>query len=375
MDTRDSIRRLVDELARAHPAELPAAVSRTLADNGDLVAVIWLSDIGEKRLADLAGERPIQDIEGTLAGRSYKNLEAIASNERLLTPLESLGRVVGVLELAGSGLADRADEMLTAAKVITDRLIGAKGHSDVVERARGGGNLGLAATIQHDLMPIPSYMGDQVELGGWIEPAYDIAGDAFDYAVNDDEVVFGIFDSVGHGIRSCQLSTVAIGSFRLARRRRASLVEIAAAIEEGLSHVAEDGEFITASMGRAILSERRLELANLGHLAPFRIRDGKPDRLEWKASLPLGLNGKEPTMHTVDAHPGDSVYLFSDGVSEALDEERRRFGPDTLSDLLQQSVSEERTVSAVCHRVLDAVIDHVGGALRDDATVLGVRFL
>jgi hypothetical protein len=375
MEPRNSIRRLVDELARAHPAELPETVSRTLADAGDLEATIWLADIGGERLADLSGEHQVQEIEGTLAGRSYQNLESIASNERLLTPLESLGRVVGVLELAGSDLAARAEEMMTAAKVITDRLIGAKGHSDVVERARGGGHLGLAATIQHDLMPIPSYLGGQVELGGWIEPAYDIAGDAFDYAVNDDEIVFGIFDSVGHGLRSCQLSTIAIGSFRLARRRRAPLAEIATEIEEGLGKIAEYGEFITATMGRALPSERKLELANSGHLAPIRFRDGKATPLEWQPSLPLGLNGKEPAIHVLDIHPGDSVYLFSDGVIEAVNEQGKAFGPDALTDHLQRSVAEERTVSATCHRVLDAVIAHVGGALRDDATVLGVRFL
>lgn len=362
-------------MARAHPAELPEAVNRSLADDGSLKATIWLCDIGGDRLADLAGDQQPQDVEGTLAGRCYQNLESIASNDRLLAPLESLGRVIGVLELTGSDLAARGDEMRTAAKVIADRLLGAKGHSDVVERARGGGDLALAATIQHDLMPIPSYLGDHVEVGGWIEPAYDIAGDSFDYAVNDDEVVFGVFDSVGHGLRSCQLSTVAIGSFRLGRRRGASLAEITAVIEEELGTIAEPGEFITAAMGRAILSRRELELANMGHLAPLRIRDGKASQPEWEASLPLGLNGKEPAIHTFDIHPGDSVYLFSDGVIEALDEDRSRFGPDTLAALLERSVAEERTVSATCHGALNAVIAHVGGSLRDDATVLGVKFL
>ena len=374
MQSKESIRRLVDDLAAAHPAEVPAAVRQALAADGVVDATIWISEIGGTRLTDLAGTHPPQDVEGTLAGRSYQNLESIASPDRLLTPLESLGRLIGVLELAGSGLVDRADEMRTAAKVISDRLIGSKGHSDVVERARGASRLGLAATIQHDLMPIPSYMSGDVEIGGWIEPAYDIAGDAWDYAVNEDEVMLGIFDSVGHGLRSCQLSTIALGSFRLARRRGLPLTEIAAEIEEGLGAITEYGEFITATMGRATPSQRTLELANSGHLAPIRIRDGKATRLEWQPALPLGLNGKEPAIHSFDIHPGDSFYLFSDGAIEALDDERSPFGADTLSDLLEQSNAEERTVFATCHDVLDAVSAHVGGPLRDDATVLGVKF-
>jgi serine phosphatase RsbU (regulator of sigma subunit) len=375
MGTRDGIRQLVDALAAAHPARLSRAVNESLSGEGDMEATIWLSDVSATRLTDLSGESTPQSMEGSRAGRSYRNLETIVSQEHLLTPLQSLGRVLGVLELRGSALTERAEEMQTAARVITDRLIGAKGHSDVVEQARGGGNLGLAATIQYDLMPIPSYMGDEVEIGGWIEPAYDIAGDAWDYAVNTDEVDFGIFDSVGHGLRSCQLSMIALGSFRLARRRGGSLPDIAASIEEGLKEVAVLGEFITGTVGRALPGERKLELANAGHLAPIRIRDGKPSRLEWKPALPFGLDGKNPSIHTFEIQPGDSFYLFSDGVIEAMDHNSARFGIDTLSDLLRRANAEERTVSAICHEVLDSVSTHVGGPLRDDATVLGVRFL
>jgi serine phosphatase RsbU (regulator of sigma subunit) len=374
MPSRETIRRLVEALAEAEPAQIPAAMRQALAADGIVEATIWIADIGGRRLVDLAGALQPKDVEGTLAGRSYQNLESIASPDHLVTPLESLGRVIGVLELAGSGLVARSEEMRTAAKVISDRLIGAKGHSDVVERARGASHLGLAATIQYDLMPIPSYMSGDVEIGGWLEPAYDIAGDAWDYAVNEDEVMLGIFDSVGHGLRSCQLSTIALGSFRLARRRGLPLTEIAAEIEEGLSTIAEYGEFITATMGRATPSQRKLELANSGHLAPIRIRDGKATRLKWQSALPLGLDGKEPAIHSFDIHPGDSFYLFSDGVIEALDDERTPFGADTLSDRLEQSNAEERTVSATCRGVLDAVSADVGGPLRDDATVLGVKF-
>jgi hypothetical protein len=375
MQPGESIRSLVVALAGAHPAEITATVREALATEEDLAATIWISDIGGEMLTDLAGEKASQRIEGTLAGRSYRNLEAIVSQDHLVTPLESLGRLVGVLELHGAGLLDRADDMRVAARVITDRLIGAKGHSDVVEMARGAGDLGLAATIQYDLMPIPSYLGNQVEIGGWIEPAYDIAGDAWDYAVNAEEVYFGIFDSVGHGLRSCQLSLVTLGSFRLARRRGGTLSDIVAGVEEGLGQVVAQGEFVTGALGRARPDDGVMDVANAGHLAPIRIRGGTLTRMDWEAALPLGLDGKAPSLHSFDVEPGDSFYFFSDGVIEAMDPEEARFGVETLSDLLSRADAEERTVSTICHEVLDSVIEHVGGPLRDDATVLGVRFI
>jgi serine phosphatase RsbU (regulator of sigma subunit) len=375
MDHTDNIGLLVEALAVSHPARLSQTVTDTLAAGGKLAVVIWVSDIGGTHLSDLAGVEEDQEVDGTLAGRAFRDLEIIVSDDHLLAPLESLGRVMGVIEARGSGLETRQQEMMTAARVITDRLISAKGHSDMVERARGAGDLGLAATIQYDMMPIPSYIGDQVEMGGWVEPAYDIAGDAWDYAINEGEVDFGIFDSVGHGLRACQLSMVALGSFRLARRRGGTLREIAAKIDDGLREILNTGEFVTSGLGRALPHESKLELANAGHLAPIRIRNGKASRLEWEAALPFGLDGKDPSMHTFEVQSGDSFYLFSDGVIEAVDSERTPFGPETLSDLLQQANSEERTVKAICRLVLDAVIEHVGGPLRDDATVLGIRFV
>lgn len=375
MNEANNIGSLVEALAMSHPARLSQTVTNALATEGKLEAVIWVSDVGGTRLTDLAGSEESQGVDGTLAGRAYHDLEIIVSEGRLFAPLESLGRVMGVLEVRGSGLGERQLEMMTAARVITDRLIGTKGHSDVVERARGAGNLGLAATIQYDMMPIPSYIGDQVEIGGWIEPAYDIAGDAWDYAINEHEVDFGIFDSVGHGLRACQLSMVALGSFRLARRQGGTLLDIAHGIEEGLRAIVTNGEFITSGLGRAVPDEGTLELANAGHLAPIRVRDGKASRLEWEAALPFGLDGKDPSIHTFEVQTGDAYYFFSDGVIEAMDPDRNPFGLETLSDLLERSNSEERTVKAICRAVLDSVIEHVAGPLRDDATVLGVRFV
>lgn len=375
VDGTDSIARLVEALAVSHPARLSQTVTEELSAGGRLQAMVWVADVAGKRLTDLAGAEKTQKVEGTLAGRAYHELEVIVSDDRLVVPLESLGRVMGVLEVRGSGLETRQQEMMAAARVISDRLIGAKGHSDEVERARGAGKLSLPATIQYDLMPIPSYIGDEVEIGGWIEPAYDIAGDAFDYAINEGEVEFGIFDSVGHGLRAAQLSMVVLGSFRLARRRGGSLLDVAEGIEEGLQEILTPGEFVTSGIGRALPDEGRVELANAGHLAPIRVRDGKATQLDWEAAVPFGLGGHHRTIHAFDVQSGDSFYLFSDGVIEAVDPEQIPFGLETLTDVLQRSSSEERTMHAICRQVLDMVLEHGGGPLRDDATVLGVRIV
>ena len=53
---------------------------------------------------------------------------------------------------------------------------------------------------------------------GLLEPAYEVAGDAFDYALNDDRLHVAVFDGMGHGIASTLLSTLAVGAYRHARR-------------------------------------------------------------------------------------------------------------------------------------------------------------
>ena len=367
--------RLVEALSRVHPARLYDGVQSVLgAVDGIDEVMVWLADMGYNRLSHITGAQTV-DVVGSVPGRSFASRETIETEDAVFAPIDSVGRTVGVLELRGTGVHSMIDELPQLCTVIANRMIASRGHSDEIEMKRGAGALDIAATIQHELMPIPSYSDDKVDLGGQLEPAYEIAGDAFDYAINDGHSYFGVFDAVGHGLRSSLLTTVAVGTFRLQRRRRQPLGEVSQAIDAAVNGITGVGEFVTGVIGRVSEGGRILELSNAGHLPPQLIRDGKAHQLELEAVVPYGLDSFSPSISTTSLQPGDAVYVFSDGIIEAYDSGRTRFGLPALISILEQHERDQMPVRRVCRDVLRAVIDHVGGSLRDDATIFGIRIL
>lgn len=76
----------------------------------------------------------------------------------------------------------------------------------------------LAAEMQWALLPPLSLDSGRVSVAGLIQPAYDVGGDSFDYAVNGDTLDFAVFDAMGHGLESSQLAHLAVSSCRHSRR-------------------------------------------------------------------------------------------------------------------------------------------------------------
>ena len=364
---------LVRALAAAHPARLHGAIEEALLNGTGLSAVdVWVSDMSYSKLRRMVGAETVE-IDGSLVGRCFTTKEVVETDERILVPIESVGRTLGVLELTGELSADLQGDLLVWGTVIAERMLSAKGQSDEIEKLRGAGALGVPATIQHELLPIPSYADSDVELGGQIEPAYEIAGDAFDYAINDGHIDFGVFDAVGHGLRSSMLTTLTVASLRLARRRSEPVETIGESIERTLAGVTEVGEFVTGVVGRISVADLRVQLVNAGHLPPFVVRDGSAHQIDLDPAVPFGLGHFKPHTRELSLQPGDALYAFSDGIIEAQGSQRQPFGGDALVDFIAQHERDGIPVQRVCRNLLSKIVEHVGGALRDDATILGMR--
>ena len=104
--------------------------------------------------------------------------------------------------------------------------------------------------MQWDLLPPLSARTAGALIAGALEPAYDIAGDAFDYAINGGDLHFAIFDGLGHGIGSTLLTGLAVGAYRHARRDGASVARIHAAIDAALTGHYDDVSFATRIIAR-----------------------------------------------------------------------------------------------------------------------------
>ena len=177
----------------------------------------------------------------------------------------------------------------------------------------------------------------QVAVAGILEPAYDVAGDSFDYALNDDILHVAMIDAMGHGLDAAVMATVAIGAYRHARRaRRRAAPGLYAAMDGAIAEQFDPDHFVTAQMARLDVATGRLQWVNAGHPPPLLIRDravvdraGEPDhaagRLRRRAT---------PVVSERMLRPGDRVLFFTDGLIEEHDAggdefgESRDAGPD-----------------------------------------------
>ena len=133
--------------------------------------------------------------------------------------------------------------------------------------------MGVAAEIQWALLPPLTMSCPQVELAGILEPAYQVAGDSFDYALNDDNLHVAMIDAMGHGLDAATMATVAIGAYRHARRADVGLAEMYAFMDKAIAEQFGPDHFVTAQMMCLDIATGRLRWVNAGHPAPLLIRE------------------------------------------------------------------------------------------------------
>jgi serine phosphatase RsbU (regulator of sigma subunit) len=221
----------------------------------------------------------------------------------------------------------------------------------------------LAAEIQRRLLPSAYTLeAGPVTLAGWLEPAANVGGDTFDYALDREFLYLSITDAMGHSTKAAMLATLTVGSLRNTRRLVASPTEQADHANEALLTSAMPDEFVTGLIGRLRLADGRLELVNAGHPLPFLLREGRAEELELEPDPVLGVDRFSYRAAAYDLEPGDRLVFITDGFLE-----RNAVGiqiPTVLEGSQQRHPRE--TVRELSSHVLTAT----DGNLRDDATVL-----
>src|SRR5262249_43941589 len=151
-------------------------------------------------------------------------------------------------------------------------------------------------------------------VAGILEPAYDIAGDAYDYAAADGVLHFAIMDGMGHGIGSTLLADLAVGAYRHARRPGVPPQSVHTAIDEALTSGYGDMSFTTGLIGTLAVGTGRLEWTCAGHPPPLLLRGTNVvAELECAPTVPFGLGTGVPVVCGADLEPDDAVLLYTDG--------------------------------------------------------------
>lgn len=376
---------LLENARLAPPDDIPDLVVQHARMLGALEVVLYRVDYEQVCLVPLPGrevpEREQLTIDATLGGRAFRLVQVQEQEadgcRRLWLPLIDGTERIGVMEL----LIDDIDEPLLAgfrqfAGVAAALVLSKSQYGDGLELARRRKRMSLAAEIHWHLLPPLTFGTERVVISGVLEPAYEVGGDAFDYAVNGDVTHVAVFDAMGHGLEASLLAAVAVGAYRSGRRRQLDLHSSYAEMDEAVRQHFGSERFVTGLFAELNLSSGRLRLANAGHPAPLLVRRGRVVKsLECSPSLPLGLGGCVVELTEESLERGDRVLFYTDGVVEARSKAGEFFGPRRLADLLSREAASGQPAPETMRRLSLAVMEHQEGELQDDATMLFLEWL
>jgi sigma-B regulation protein RsbU (phosphoserine phosphatase) len=326
-------------------------------------------------------DRIVTDLMDDLHAGAHAGTVALGIRHVLCTPLrvvqyaDAQERRIGVLYLdsreRGYLQAVGALHALAAeAAVVIDN---ARLYQEVVNRERVAQELRIAAEMQRALLPPGNLATTAVEIAAFSTPCRDVGGDLFDYVERSDGVALIVADVAGKGTSAALLTAVVQGLFAAEAFSPDPPDVVVTRVNRALCRRAVASRFVTGFYG-ILGHDGMLAYCNAGHNAPFLVTGRGFERLDTGGTV-LGIfEGSLYETGTVRVGDGDTLVVFSDGVTEALSPEEEEFGDDRLAACLggarHQSAREtldsiQRTLSTFCGTM----------AARDDVTLLVLKKL
>ncbi len=388
----DPLDRPVGRLLRlaqaADPQQVVETLSLTVAELGGSDVVLFLIDYDHSRLKphpDVLphGEDPsVVSLEGSMAGRVFMSGRPLSTQREdghhVWVPVTERAQKLGVLSMTLPSWDDQVEGLCVELGIAAAHLVStANGYTDRLHLLRRRKDMSLAAEMQWGVLPPLTFSMDGTTLAGLMEPAYEVGGDCFDYSLNGDVLDIAMFDSMGHGLRSAVLGSLAVSAYRNTRREHpvADLRSLVMEVDRVIAEYANGDEFVTALFAQFDVTTGRLSWATAGHPEPLHVRHGAilpPVQADPAAPLGLGalVQPVDCEIAEISLEPGDGMLFFTDGVVEARNPDGEEFGVDRLGDLLAREAPSGWDAAEVLRRLVHSVLDHHGTRLRDDASTL-----
>ena len=238
--------------------------------------------------------------------------------------------------------------------------------------------LRIASSIQMGMLPkqFPAFPErNDISLSAKLVPAKEVGGDLYDFFIKDEKLYFIIGDVSGKGVPASLVMAVTCRLFRSVASYLNKPAEIIASLNDSLADGNDSNMFCTAFLGILDLKTGHLDYCNAGHNAPLVIApDGKVTLMNVVPNLPLGLfsgfpyEGQETTIDKQTM-----LYMFTDGVNEAENNNKDLFGDDALVALLKNNASQEP--GNIIDITFEEVQRHADGAEQsDDITVMCIKY-
>ena len=350
--------------AEVQPGDSFESIIRRIAKRGDIPAAIGDIDSWVKMRLDMHRNPQGPYIQQRSSG------EWVMINER---KTQDGGTVAVTTDISALKNAEQAAEDAKARLADSLALVEAA-------KARMQEELNVGRDIQRSMLPrvFPAFPDrKELELYAVLEPALEVGGDLYDFFLLDDHrLCFVIGDVSGNGVPAALFMAMTKIMVKTRAASDPSPASIVTHVNDALSAENDSCMFVTLYLGILNLRDGTLLTTNAGHNPPLLKR--RNGQFEWLTAQDGPLVGPMPGIafkeSLIQLGPGDEIFLYTDGVTEADNVRRELFGKDRLKTVLDQS----RAVSVIDRigEVMNAVRGFAGSAPQaDDITILGIRYL
>ena len=239
--------------------------------------------------------------------------------------------------------------------------------------------LAFAKAIQHSALPTVHPLYDnrkEFDIFASMHTAKEVGGDFYDfYFIDEDHLAFLIADVSGKGIPAAMFMMRSKTIIKSYAESGMSVEEVFTLAYEKLCEGNDAGMFVTAWMGILNIRNGKVLFANAGHNHPLvKHSDGTFEYLKSRAGFVLaGMEGVRYRKNELVLEPGDAIYLYTDGVTEATDLNEELYGEDRLHSILEKYKDE--TMEVICSEIKKDVDLFAGEAPQfDDITMLALKY-
>ena len=312
-------------------------------------------------------ETCVTEVDGVKSRLYYRSLKYVDWTMVIVSPVDVIlahARILNIIILAVMIVGLLAIYLFCRRQIkdIADPFAAQKA---VMER-----ELTIAHNIQMALLPQSFPERSDIDLYASQTPARDVGGDLYDYFVHEGRLVFCIGDVSGKGVPAALLMAVMRSMFRSEAHRADRAADIVDAMNRNLCEEYTGGDFVTMFVGILDLTTGHLDYCNAGHALP--ILTGC--LMDVKRNLPVGaLSDWDYEGQQTQLQPGDMLFLYTDGLSEAENSKEKMLGIKPIQKLASEHSTD--TAQQLVELMEAEVRHHAGDAEQnDDITLMAIKW-
>ena len=250
------------------------------------------------------------------------------------------------------------------------------------EKERMRNDLRIASAIQMGMLPKtfpPFPERDDVDVYGSLVPAREVGGDLYDFYIRDEKLFFCIGDVSGKGVPASLVMAVTRSLFRTVSAHEAMPDRILTTMNDSMTEMNESGMFVTFFAGVLDLPTGRLRYSNAGHCPPI-INGNANLNLDVDPNIPLGvMRDWHYTLQEVQIDPPATIFLYTDGLTEAEAEHHEQFGEERMLNIISTSHDKGDLENFSPRKLVEVMTTSVeqfvdGAPQHDDLTMLVISY-